>query len=126
VWVLVMMLPMWGMISGVDSQPIATTFTLTIYAPSIEPEFMLEYDAVFGDERAEDSTNDRPVPELSNWNNVLLQRALAEHAPEVPECWDLSQAHRVVDDGLRFDDSVPLINHAMSLHRRVLYLRSWR
>jgi hypothetical protein len=87
---------------------------------------MLEYDAVFGDERAEDSTNDRPVPELSNWNNVLLQRALAEHAPEVPECWDLSQAHRVVDDGLRFDDSVPLINHAMSLHRRVLYLRSWR
>jgi hypothetical protein len=36
---------------------------------------------------------------------------LAEHAPEIPDCRDLSQAHRVVDDGLRFDDSVPLINH---------------
>jgi hypothetical protein len=25
------------------------------------------------------------------------------------DCWDLSQAHRVVADGLRFDDSVSLI-----------------
>jgi hypothetical protein len=33
-----------------------------------------------------------------------------EHAPEIPDCRDLSQAHRVVTDGLRFDDSVPLIN----------------
>jgi hypothetical protein len=29
----------------------------------------------------------------------------------MPDCWDLSQAHRVVDDSLWFDDSVPLINH---------------
>jgi hypothetical protein len=29
----------------------------------------------------------------------------------MPNCWDLSQAHRVVADGLRFHDSVPLINH---------------
>jgi hypothetical protein len=35
----------------------------------------------------------------------------AEHVPEMLDCWDLSQAHRVVVDGLRFDDSVPLINH---------------
>jgi hypothetical protein len=34
-----------------------------------------------------------------------------EHAPEMPDCRDLSQAHRAVADGLRFDDSVPLINH---------------
>jgi hypothetical protein len=34
-----------------------------------------------------------------------------KHAPEMPDCRDLSQAHRVVADGLRFDDSVPLINH---------------
>jgi hypothetical protein len=34
-----------------------------------------------------------------------------EHAPEITDCRDLSQAHRVVTDGLRFDDSVPLINH---------------
>jgi hypothetical protein len=27
------------------------------------------------------------------------------------DCLDLSQAHRVVTDGLRFNDSVPLINH---------------
>jgi hypothetical protein len=33
-----------------------------------------------------------------------------EHAPEITDCRDLSQAHRVVADGLRFDDSVPLIN----------------
>jgi hypothetical protein len=40
----------------------------------------------------------------------LLQRALAEHAADVPDCRDLSQAHRVVPDGLQLDDSVPLIN----------------
>jgi hypothetical protein len=34
-----------------------------------------------------------------------------EHAPEMPGCRDLSQAHRAVADGLRFDDSVPLINY---------------
>jgi hypothetical protein len=29
---------------------------------------------------------------------------------EVLDCRDLSQAHRVVVDGIRLDDSVPLIN----------------
>jgi hypothetical protein len=36
---------------------------------------------------------------------------LTEHALEIPDCRDLSQAHRDVADGHRFDDSVPLINH---------------
>jgi hypothetical protein len=39
-----------GMISGADPQPIATGFTLNVDALFVEPEFMLEYDAVFGDE----------------------------------------------------------------------------
>jgi hypothetical protein len=34
-----------------------------------------------------------------------------KYAPEMPDCRDLSQAHRVVVDGLQFNDSVPLINH---------------
>jgi hypothetical protein len=34
-----------------------------------------------------------------------------KHAPEMPDCLDLSQAHQAVADGLRFDDCVPLINH---------------
>jgi hypothetical protein len=34
-----------------------------------------------------------------------------DHAPKVPNCQDLSHAHRVVADGLQFDDSVSLINH---------------
>jgi hypothetical protein len=29
----------------------------------------------------------------------------------MPDCQDLSQAHRAVADDLWFDDSVPLINH---------------
>jgi hypothetical protein len=44
-------------------------------------------------------------------DKALLQRALVEHAPEMPDCWNLSHAHQVVTDGLQFDDSVPLINH---------------
>jgi hypothetical protein len=72
---------------------------------------MPEYEATFGDERAEGSTNDRSVPELSKRDKALLQRALAEHAPEMPDCQELSQVHRVVADGLRFDDNVSLINH---------------
>jgi hypothetical protein len=58
------------------------------------------------DERAEDSADDRPICELSNRDKILLQRALAEHALEVPDCRDLSHAHRIIADGLRFDDSV--------------------
>jgi hypothetical protein len=62
--------------------------------------FMPEYEAAFGDECAEDSVDDRPIPELSNRDKVLLQRALMEHAPEMLDCQDLSQAHRAVIDGL--------------------------
>jgi hypothetical protein len=100
-----------GMISGVDPQPIGTTVTLTVDVPSVDPVFMPEYDMTFGDEWAENSVNDRPVPKLSSSDKILLQRALAKNAPEVPDCQNLSQAHRAVTDGLRFNDSVPIINH---------------
>jgi hypothetical protein len=100
-----------GFISYVDPQSTATCFTLYVDPPFVELEFMLEYEMAFGNERAEDSADDRPVPELSNRDMAQLQRALVEHAPEMPDCRDLIQAHRVVADGLRFDDCVPLINH---------------
>jgi hypothetical protein len=100
-----------GMVSGVDPQSIAIAFIITIDAPLVEPEFTPEYEVAFGDERAKDLVEEQPVPKLSNRDKVLLQRVLVEHAPEVPDCWDLSQVHRVVADGFRFDDSVPLINH---------------
>jgi hypothetical protein len=83
-----------GFISGVDPQPIATRFTLDVDSSFIESEFMPEYEAAFEVERVEDSIDDRLVPELSNMDKALLQRALAEHAPEMPNCQDLSQAHR--------------------------------
>jgi hypothetical protein len=51
-----------GMISGMDPHPIATSFTLNVDVPSIEPEFMPEYDVAFGNERVEDPADDRPVP----------------------------------------------------------------
>jgi hypothetical protein len=95
----------------VDTEPIATGFALDVDPSFVELEFMPEYKAEFGDERAEDSVDDRPVPELSKRDKALLQRVLVEHAPEVPDCWDLSQAHRHVANGLRFNDSVPLINY---------------
>jgi hypothetical protein len=95
----------------VDPQPISTGFALDVDLSFIEPEFMSEYVATFGDECVEDSVDDRPVPELSKRDKALLQRVLVEHAPEVPDCWDLSQAHRHVANGLRFNDSVPLINY---------------
>jgi hypothetical protein len=38
-----------GFISGVDPQPIATGFALYVDTSFIEPEFMSEYEAVFGD-----------------------------------------------------------------------------
>jgi hypothetical protein len=98
-------------ISDVDHSPIATYFALDIDLLSIEPEFMPEYEVAFGDERVEDSTDDQPVFQLSNKDKAMLQRALAEHAPEMPDYWDLSQAHRVVVDGLWFNDNVFLINH---------------
>jgi hypothetical protein len=101
-----------GFISGVDPQPTATGFTLDVDPSFVKPEFMPEYKVAFGDECAQDSADHQPVPELiSTWDKTLLQRALAQHAPEMPHFWDLSQAHRVVADGLQFDDNVPLINH---------------
>jgi hypothetical protein len=100
-----------GFISGVDPQPISTDFALDVDPPSVKPEFMPEYEASHEDEWAEDSANDLPVLELSNRDKILLQRALMEHAPEVPDYRDLSHVHRVVVDGIRFDDSVPFINH---------------
>jgi hypothetical protein len=51
---------------------------------------MLEYEAVFEDERVEDSVDDRPIFELSNRDK---------------------HKHRFVANGLRFDDSVPFIIH---------------
>jgi hypothetical protein len=98
-------------ISGVDPQPIATGFALNVDPCFVEPEFMPKYEVTFGDERVADSTDNQPVPELSNRDKALLQRALMEYAPEMPDYPDLSQAHRVVADGLRFDDSVPIINN---------------
>jgi hypothetical protein len=40
-----------------------------------------------------------------------LKRALDDFAPVVPDCRDLSEAHRAVADGTQFNDSVPLINN---------------
>jgi hypothetical protein len=79
-----------GLISGVEPQPIATGFTLDIDPSFVEPKFMSKYEVMFGDERAEDSTEDWPVSELSKREKTLLQRALVKHAPEVPDCRDLS------------------------------------
>jgi hypothetical protein len=99
------------MILDVDPHSIATGFTLDVDPPSVETEFMPKYEAMFGDERAKDSADDRPVPELSNMEKVLLQQALAEHALEVPDCQDSSHVHMALADGLLFDDSVSPVNH---------------
>jgi hypothetical protein len=72
---------------------------------------MPKYEAMFGDERADDLADDRTVPQLSNRDKALLRRALAKHAPGMPDCRDFSQAHWAIADGLRFDDNVSLINH---------------
>jgi hypothetical protein len=62
-----------GFILGVDPQPIGTSFDLDVNLPFVKPLFIQEYEVTFGDERAEDSVDDRLVPELSNRDNVLLQ-----------------------------------------------------
>jgi hypothetical protein len=62
-----------GFISGVDPQPIATGFALDVDPSFVESEFLLEYEVVFGDEGAEDSIDDRPVPKLSKRDKALLQ-----------------------------------------------------
>jgi hypothetical protein len=79
-----------GFILAVDPQPIDTGFIIDIDPSSVNPKFMPEYVTTFGDERAVDSRDDQPVPEVNNMDNALLQQALAEHAPEMPDCWDLS------------------------------------
>jgi hypothetical protein len=95
--------------SGVDPQLIINRFTLDVDPSFVEPEFILKYEAVFGDEHAEDSANE--IPELSKRDKALLPRALAEHATKMSDYRDLSQAHQAVANVLRFDDSVPLINY---------------
>jgi hypothetical protein len=60
-------------ISGVDPQPIATGFALDDDPSFIEPEFMPKYEATFGDERVEDSADDRSVLELSKMDKTLMQ-----------------------------------------------------
>jgi hypothetical protein len=112
-------------ILGVDPQPIIDV-ALIEDEPSVVTESMAEYDAVFGDERAEGSANDHLVLELSNRDKVLLQRVLAEHAADVLDCWDLSQVYRIVPNGLKLDDSVLSLIMTMSLCVRVLYLKPWR
>jgi hypothetical protein len=82
-------------ISGMDPQTSNTGFALDVHLSCVEPEFMPEYEAVFGDERAEDSPDDHPIPELSKRDKALLQPALVEHALEMLDCQDLSQAHRL-------------------------------
>jgi hypothetical protein len=109
-----------GFISSVDPRPIGTRFALDVNSFFIKPE----YEAAFGDEHAEDSADDRLVPELSKRDKALLQWALAEHAPEMPDYWDLSQAHRAVVNGLRFDDSVPLINHDNIIIRKGIIFKT--
>jgi hypothetical protein len=63
-------------ILGVDPQPISTGFALDVDPSFVESEFMPEYEAAFGDERAKDSADDRPVPELSKRDKALLQRVV--------------------------------------------------
>jgi hypothetical protein len=54
-------------ISGVDPQPISLDVDLSF----MELEFISEYEAAFGDELAEGSADDRPVPELCKWDKTL-------------------------------------------------------
>jgi hypothetical protein len=49
---------------------------------------------------------------------------LAEHASKMPDCRDLSQAYQAIVDGLRFDDSVPLINHDNAIIRKGIIFKT--
>jgi hypothetical protein len=40
------------------------------------------------------------------------------------DCRDLSQAHRAIADGLRFDDNVPLINHDNVIIRKGIIFKT--
>jgi hypothetical protein len=110
---------------GVDPEPIATGFTQDVEPSFIEPEFMPEYKTTFGDECAKDSIDDRLVPELSNRDKTLLQQTLAEHAPDMSGCRDLSQDHQAITDGLWFNDSVPLINHGNIFIRKGIIFKTY-
>jgi len=54
----------------------------------------------------------------------LLHRALGEPGPNVPDSRDLSQTHRVVADGIRLDESVPVINHDNVIIRKGIIFKS--
>jgi hypothetical protein len=69
-----------GMISGVHPQPI-TIVVPTGHVSFIVLEFIAQDDATFGDEQAEDSAKDYLVPEMGNWDKVLLQRTLGKMQP---------------------------------------------
>jgi hypothetical protein len=56
----------------VDHQSTATYFVLDVDPSFVELEFIPKYDVVFG-ERADDSSDDRLLPELSNRDKALLQ-----------------------------------------------------
>jgi hypothetical protein len=62
-----------GFISGVDPQSIASGFAVDVDPSFIKPVFMPEYEAVFRDEPAEDSTKDQLILELSKRDKALLQ-----------------------------------------------------
>jgi hypothetical protein len=62
-----------GFILGVNPQLVDTRFVVDVDPSSIDQNFMLEYEAIFGDERVEDSIDNRSVPELSNMDKALLQ-----------------------------------------------------
>jgi hypothetical protein len=47
-----------------------------------------------------------------------------KHAPEMPDCQYLSQAHWAVANGLRFDDNVPLINHDNTIIRKSIIFKT--
>jgi hypothetical protein len=55
--------------------------------------------------------------------SCLLNRH-KKHAPDMPDCQDLSQAHQAVADGLWFDDSVPLINHNNVIIRKSIIFKT--
>jgi hypothetical protein len=108
-----------------DPKPV-TVVVRTHEVPSIVLEYMAHDDAMFGDEQAKGSDDDHPVPELTESKKVLLHHVLAEHAPDVPDYRNLSQAHCAVADGFWLDDSVPPINLDNIIVQKVLYLGQWK
>jgi hypothetical protein len=109
------------LISGVNHQPITTGFTLDVDQTFVEPESMPEYKAVFGDKRAEHSTDNQSVSELSNRDKVLLQRALVRRGARLS---GLSHAHWAIADSFDLLTVCLSLIIIMSLYKRVLYLKS--